>query len=212
MHGNPQVEKFVVGINQENAYLVYAEDRPEAICIDPGDEADKIKSFADKTGLSITKILLTHAHWDHINAVGDLKNMTGAEICCHRADLFLYQKIEEQAHWMGASANSLPTVDRFIDEGDLIEEAGLCFKVLHTPGHSPGGVCYDMGGICFVGDTIFAQSVGRCDLPGGNEQELFRSIQTKILTLPDATVLHPGHGPSTTVGDERELNPFCQHL
>jgi len=212
MAADIKVEKFVVNINQENSYLVYIDNQPEIVCIDPGDEADKIARFATKNGLSITKILITHAHLDHINAVGQLKKLTGAQIYCHRADLFLYEEIDKQAGWLGISANPLPPVDHFVTEGDLIQEGRLSFKVLHTPGHSPGGVCYSMENICFVGDTIFAQSIGRSDLPGGSEQQLFRSIQSQILSLPDHTLLYSGHGPLTTVADERELNPFCQHL
>ena len=212
MDAQIKIEKFAVGINQENAYIVHADGQSTAVCIDPGDEVEKITGFADQNNLTIAKILITHAHWDHINHVGKLKLASGARIYCHRADLFLYEKIDQQAAWMGGSAEPLPEVDHFISDGDIVEESKLQFKVFHTPGHSPGGVCYLIGNTCFVGDTIFAQSVGRSDLPGGDEQVLLQSIQAKILTLPDETILHPGHGPQTTVEQERRLNPFLQHL
>ena len=203
-----KIERLVVGPLQVNSWIISADGQKEAVCIDPGDEAQQINTLATEAGLEITKILLTHCHWDHINGVGELKNMTGAEIYCHRADLFLYEKIEEQAVWMGGTAQSLPPVDKFITDSDIIEQGAISLKTLHTPGHSPGGVCFLSGDHCFVGDLVFSQSIGRSDLPGGNHNQLLHSISTKILPLPDSTILYPGHGPATTVGDERELNPF----
>jgi len=207
-----KIERIIVGALEENAWIVSVNDQKQAMCIDPGAEAERINAVAAEAGLDITKILLTHCHWDHINAVGELKKMTGAEVYCHRADLFLYQKSAEQALWMGGSAEPLPPVDHFIDDSDTVEEGAVSLQVMHTPGHSPGGVCYLSDNICFVGDTVFAQSIGRSDLPGGNHEQLLHSINTRILTLPDSTTLYPGHGPATTVGDERELNPFLINL
>lgn len=207
-----KVETFVVGVNKENSYIVYADGQTEAICIDPGAEFEVIKNFIDENGLTISKILITHAHWDHINHVGKLREAAGGLIYCHPDDIFLYQQIEQQALWMGGVSQPLPAVDHLLTDGEIIQEGKLRLKVFHTPGHSPGGVCFLIDNICFVGDSVFAQSIGRCDLPGGSEQTLLQSIRTKILSLPDDAVLYPGHGPRTTVGAERELNPFFQNL
>ena len=212
MSNQLKIERLVVGPLQVNSWIVSVDGQKEAVCIDPGDEAEQINALATEAGLEITKILLTHCHWDHINGVGELKKLTGAEIYCHRADLFLYEKNEEQSIWMGGSGQTLPPVDKFIDDNDIIEQGAISLKTMHTPGHSPGGVCFLSGNNCFVGDLVFSQSIGRSDLPGGNHNQLLTSISTKILTLPDSTNLYPGHGPATTVGDERELNPFFTNL
>ncbi len=198
------LETFIVGIYQENCYLVGSEKTSEAAVIDPGDEAEKILQFAQQNKLDITKILLTHCHCDHVGGVKRLKRATDAKIYLHRADLFLYEKFQEQADFLGFQTESLPKPDYLINDKEIIEIGDLQFKVIHVPGHSPGSVCYFTDSKIFVGDLIFAGSIGRTDLPGGSYKSLVRSARSKIFTLPDEIEIYPGHGPPTKVGIEKE--------
>ncbi len=203
-----QVETFALGELQANAYLVLGNGTN--LIIDPGGDPTRLAARIERIGTAPAAILLTHGHWDHVAGVGELKDRFDAPIYLHEADRFLYEHVPAQAEYFGFRAGPQPPVDRVVSDGQVIEAGPLRFEVLHTPGHTPGGVCYRIGDVVFVGDTIFAGGIGRCDLPGGSYEQLIGSIRRKILTLEDAVTLYPGHGPPTTVDAERTSNPFLQ--
>lgn len=198
----------------KNGFVVSSGDTREAVIIDPGDEVDDLLRHVDRQRLSVTMILLTHAHVDHITGVARAKDAVGAPVWLHRDDLFLYEGAPEQARMFGLEADAPPPVDCFYERGRQLSFGGCVVDVLDTPGHSPGGVCLAIGGSSseirelFAGDTLFAGSIGRTDLPGGDFDTLMRSIRTVLLHYPDDTVLHSGHGPDSTIGHERRTNPF----
>ncbi|MDP2897690.1 MAG: MBL fold metallo-hydrolase [bacterium] len=198
------VETVPIGVNETNCYLVAEARGGQGVVIDPGADAEVILERCSALGLSIAKILITHAHWDHIAAVGGVKEKTSAEICCHRKDLPLYNALVEQLLYMGFEGDSAPPVDHFVRDGDEITVGNLRFTVLHTPGHSPGSVSYLTGNSLFCGDVLFeGGGVGRTDLPGGSMSQLRDSITNRIFSLPPETAVYPGHGPATTVGREK---------
>jgi len=203
-----RIEIFTLGELQENAYLVLDDNYPEAVVIDPGDYPKRLVSRIEETGKTLAAILLTHGHWDHVTGVRELRLAFDAPIYLHEADRALYEHVVEQAEFFGFYAEPQPPVDHTLKDGDVVEVGLFRFEVLHTPGHTPGGVCFRMNNVVFVGDTIFAGGVGRSDLPGGSHEKLIDGIRRKLLTLDDNVVLYPGHGPPTTVGEERRSNPF----
>jgi glyoxylase-like metal-dependent hydrolase (beta-lactamase superfamily II) len=200
----------------KNGFVVAGDDSPEAILIDPGDEADALVAAADREKLSIAAILLTHAHLDHITGVGRAKERLGVPVWLHRDDLFLYNGIVEQGRMFGLTVTPQPPVDRFYEVGVPLQFGSLTIDVRHTPGHCPGGVCLAIGEkgsserALFVGDTLFAGSIGRTDLPGGDYDVLIASIRNVLFSYPDDAIVYSGHGPETTIGDERRANPFLQ--
>lgn len=202
----------------KNGFVIAAGGSRDAILIDPGDEVDALLGAIAREGLTVSAILLTHAHLDHITGVERAKAVLGAPVWLHREDLFLYDDIVAQARMFGLEASPQPPVDRFYDLSSPAT-ATLTFgtsvvDVRHTPGHCPGGVCLAIGDadsdvrMLFVGDTLFAGSIGRTDLPGGDYDTLIHSIRSVLFTYPDATVVYSGHGPATTIGEERRTNPF----
>ena len=208
------IETQAIGPFFKNGFVVGCEDTREAVIIDPGDEVDGLLTFAERNKLTIRHILLTHAHVDHVTGVGAAKRALGVPIYLHRDDLFLYEAAEQQAQMFGFRAEQPPPPDIFYAAGQKISFGGYEAIPHHTPGHCPGGVCLQIGkaGSCgdqlFVGDTLFAGSIGRTDLPGGDHDTLIRSIRTVLFQFGDAAVVHPGHGPTTTIGHERRTNPF----
>jgi hydroxyacylglutathione hydrolase len=203
------VETVLVGVNETNCYLVAEARGSQGVVIDPGGEAEVILERCSTLGLSIAKILITHAHWDHIAAVGPIKEKTSAEICCHSKDLPLYDALVEQLLYTGFEGEPAPPVDHFVEEGDEIAVGNLRFTVLHTPGHSPGSVSYLTGNALFCGDVLFeGGGVGRTDLPGGSMSQLKRSITNRIFSLPPQTTVYPGHGPQTTLRKESSYTLF----
>lgn len=204
------VEKLVLGAIQTNCYIV-SQDR-EALVIDPADEPERILATLERQGLKPVAMVATHAHFDHVLAVAALKEKTGAPFYLHREDEPLLEEMQERTmDFLGVSVGRPPKIDRYLEEGDVLEGGGYKLTVLHTPGHSPGGIClYDGKTILFSGDTLFAGSIGRPDLPGGSYETLIHSIQDKLLTLDADVLVHPGHGPSTTIGQERKSNPFLR--
>jgi hydroxyacylglutathione hydrolase len=199
----------------KNGFVVACDESPDAVIIDPGDEVEALLAAIDGHGLTVASILLTHAHVDHITGVGRAKAALGASVWLHRDDLLLYEGAVDQGRLFGLRVDAPPPVDRFYDLSGAPIRCGFCVvDVRHTPGHSPGGVCLAVGRRgtpdrdLFVGDTLFAGSIGRTDLPGGDYDTLLRSIRTVLFTFPDGTVVHAGHGPDTTIGDERRSNPF----
>ena len=200
----------------KNGYVVTCEDTREAVVIDPGDEVEALIGHVRQTGVTVRHILLTHAHVDHITGVGRAQAAFGAPIWMHRADQFLYDAVVEHARMFGLKAERQPPVDHYFEPPQSLAFGRLAIDVRHTPGHCPGGVCLAIGPAgsadreLFVGDTLFEQSIGRTDLPGGDYERLIRSIREELLVYPDVTIVHAGHGPDTTIGEERRSNLFLQ--
>lgn len=194
-----------------NCYIVGSDKTGEGIIIDPVAEAETIMDNVRQLGLTIKLIVATHSHPDHIMALGQLKEETGAPFAMHEAEsagMMASGMARVMGLFMSGSAEPLPKPDMSLKDGDAIEVGDLSFTVLHTPGHSPGGISLYGHGMVFVGDTLFNFSIGRTDFPGCSHQQLIDSINTKLLTLPDETIVYPGHGPQTTIRAERQHNPF----
>jgi len=202
------LQTFVVSPFATNCYLLGCGDTGRGAIIDPGDEAETLWAAVRDLGLTLEFILLTHGHIDHVGAVGELVMKTGAKVCAHRDEKSVLETLELQAHLFSLPVPSAVEVHSWLDEGDQILVGRVAFRVLHTPGHTPGSICFHHDGVLFSGDTLFRESVGRTDLPGGSHRHLLASIRDKLLTLPDGVQVYPGHGESTTIGDERRLNPF----
>lgn len=198
----------------KNGFVVSCEDTGEAVLVDPGDEVDELLAAVAKRAVSVRAILLTHAHLDHITGVGRARRALDAPVWLHPDDRFLYDGVVEQGLMFGLSVERQPPVDGFYVAGEAIVFGRHVVDVHHTPGHCPGGVCLAIGRAgtagreLFVGDTLFAGSIGRTDLPGGDHGTLIASIRSVLFAFPDDTVVRPGHGPDTTIGDERIGNPF----
>ena len=191
----------------KNGFEVGCERTREAVVIDPGDEAGELLGAVRDHGLRVVHILLTHAHIDHITGVALVKEAVDAPVYLHKDDLPLYEHAVQQGRMFGVTVRQPPPVDVFYDLTPIYF-GDYELRVHHTPGHCPGGVCLETGTHLFVGDTLFAGSVGRTDLPGANHDVLMRSITGVLFTLGDAATVHPGHGPDTTIGRERQTNPF----
>jgi glyoxylase-like metal-dependent hydrolase (beta-lactamase superfamily II) len=202
----------------ENGFVVGCEATREAAIIDPGDSVRQLLDFAERESLAIRHILLTHAHIDHITGVGAAKQALGVPIYLHRDDLFLYDRVVEHGRMFGLRVDPQPPVDVFYTPGQVIRFGECEARPHHTPGHCPGGVCLQIGEArtaakdLFVGDTLFAGSIGRTDLPGGDYDVLIASIRTVLLPFGDDAIVHSGHGPDTTIGRERATNPFLQNI
>jgi glyoxylase-like metal-dependent hydrolase (beta-lactamase superfamily II) len=194
-----------------NCFILGDEQTKKGIVIDPGGEAEKILRQIEALGVEIMTIVNTHAHVDHIGAIREIKDATGAQVMMHRSELPLLQAASRMGRLFGIHVEQPPDPDRFLAEGDEVSFGdGLSLKVIETPGHSPGGIALvaSEGKLCFAGDTLFAGSIGRTDLPGGDYHTLISSIKTKLLPLGDDMKVLPGHGPATTLGAERRHNPF----
>lgn len=198
----------------KNGFVVGCEDTREAVVIDPGDEVDELLAAVDRHRLTVKYILLTHAHIDHITGVGAAKQALAVPVGLHKDDLFLYKAVAQQGQMLGVHAEPQPDIDFFYDGPGPWRFGKYGAWVLHTPGHCPGGVCLAIGRegeserILVVGDTLFAGSIGRVDLPGGNLATLLNSIRTVLFAFPDDTVVYPGHGERTTIGLEKRTNPY----
>lgn len=208
---NPlDIRTFVSPGFGENGYLVRCRETGETVAVDPGAEATAMADAVDRMGAGLNAILLTHAHYDHIEGVARLVARCPTPIHLHSADRPLYDHASEQAALFGLPRLELPPPDAILKAGVPFRFGACALEVRHAPGHSPGHVILHSAdaGVAFVGDVVFLGSIGRSDLPGGDFQRLMRSIREEVLTLPDETVLYPGHGPETTVGHERRTNPF----
>ncbi len=202
------IEKLVVGPFGANCYIVGSEPGGEGMIIDPGAEAERILRRVEDLKLDIKLIVLTHGHIDHIDGVKEIKEATGAPVAVHTDDVKTLSE-DHLGRVLGFSRPPPPPPDRLLKDGDKIDIGdGLHFVVLHTPGHSPGGICLLGGGVVFSGDTLFSFGIGRADLPGGNADQLMDSIRTRLMVLDDETIVYPGHGQKTTIGDERRGNAF----
>jgi glyoxylase-like metal-dependent hydrolase (beta-lactamase superfamily II) len=202
----------VVGLTNgqfaENCYLVADRRTREAVIIDPGQEPAMFLAELDTRAWSLKAIWLTHAHIDHILGVGPVHAATGAPIYLHPRDRPIYDALPQFGGWVGMQLEKPPAPDRDLVAGQVLKVGGFEFTVRFTPGHSPGSVSFVGNGMVFGGDVLFNGSVGRTDLPGGDAATLMASIQSELLSLPDSTVVHSGHGPDTTIGVERLTNPF----
>jgi hydroxyacylglutathione hydrolase len=200
--------RLIVGPLQVNCFILADEKTKEAVVIDPGDDAPDILKVIKDKGLRVRYIVNTHAHFDHVGANKAVKDATGAELLLHEADAPVLATVGSQSRSFGMSPVSSPPPDRLLKHGDTIVAGEVSLKVLHTPGHTPGGISLLEQGLVFTGDALFAGSIGRTDLPGGDLRTLIRSIKTNLMTLPDDTKVFSGHGPASTIGDERAENPF----
>ena len=198
---------FTVGPMEANCYILYNPDKREGLIIDPGAEGSRLIKFIKQEKISINYIINTHGHPDHIGANRKIKEHTNAPILIHQYDAPMLAKSGGVLSLIFPVESSSPPADTFIKDGDLIECAGMKLKVLHTPGHTPGGISLLIDDSIFTGDTLFSGSIGRSDLPGGSEEVLLNSIK-KILSLDENLIIYPGHGPSTTVSEELHSNPF----
>ena len=215
------IEEITVTAFQQHTRVVGCEKTGRAVCIDPGDEAERIAEALDRHGFELQAIALTHAHMDHVGGVAALKKLRpDAPVILHRADEFMYAALPEQPAWIGIprgewaalgfSYEEPPRVDRYWTDGEIYEVGTLAFKVIHCPGHTPGHVVLfeEDERKVFVGDCLFAGSIGRTDLPGGSSEQLMDSLMNKIVPLGDDVRVYSGHGPVTTIGRERLTNPF----
>jgi hydroxyacylglutathione hydrolase len=206
----PEVARFAGGPFGENGYVVSCPRTGKGILVDPGASVGEMLAAAKAKAIEIESIVLTHAHLDHVDGVARAKRETGAPVRLHPDDEPLYREAPAQAQWFGVDLETPPPVDEYLRHGEVLRVGGCSLEVRHTPGHAPGHVILvaHEDGFAVVGDVVFQGSIGRTDLPGGDFKTLMASIREQVLTLPDDTVLYPGHGPPTTVGAERAGNPF----
>ncbi len=200
------LERLEVGPFVSNCYIVGAESTREGMVIDPGAEPEAILKAVKDAKLDIKTIVLTHGHIDHISALAEVKKATGAAVAIHASDAPLLGK--QPSNLSFGFSHQVVTPNRLLKGGDSIDVGDMRFLVIHTPGHSRGSICLMWQGLVFSGDTLFNFGIGRYDLPGGDYEQLMNSLHTKLMVLPDTTVVYPGHGPDTTIGRERRGNPF----
>ena len=206
----PEVESLIVGPLFSNCYVVWDKEVKQGVVIDPGDDADMILKTINELGVEIKYILATHGHFDHVGAVAPLKRKLKVEFLAHEEDSFFIEDGENAARRWNVDIEQPPKPDRFIKDGDKIRFGEFELEVLHTPGHSPGGVSFLYDHMLFGGDTLFQGSIGRTDFRKGSFEELSKSIKTRLYTLPDNTIVYTGHGPVTTIGDEKRYNAFVR--
>lgn len=207
-------EILAVGPLASNCVVLGDAASREAVVIDPGDEAARILDTVSRHHLTVTRIVATHGHFDHVGALAEVKLATGAPAAMHASDLVMYERLREQTAWFGMEPPKLASIDQELHDGETLRVGAVEFTVLHTPGHTPGsiGLWFPSEKTLASGDTLFRESIGRTDLPGGDGRGILVSIREKFLPLPDDTVVIPGHGPTTTMAHEKRWNYFFQHL
>jgi glyoxylase-like metal-dependent hydrolase (beta-lactamase superfamily II) len=203
------IRTLPVGPLQANCHILGCEESKKAVVIDPGGDTDKILLALVKDQLTLTAIINTHGHFDHVAGNPFLKKATGADLMIHPLDVPLLKEAAHTAAQWGLKAEDSPPPDRLLNDGDTIAFGSITLTVMHTPGHSPGGICLWAEKVVFVGDTLFAGSIGRTDFPGGDHHTLITSIRTKLFALPDDVAVYTGHMTNTTIGREKKFNPFC---
>jgi hydroxyacylglutathione hydrolase len=203
-------EILPVGPLQCNCSVIGDETTREAMVIDPGDDIEDVLALLEKHHLQVKQIVITHAHIDHVGGAMKLRSATGAPILLNQNDYALLKMLDVQAAWIGMKDPGKVEIDHSLGQADTIRVGSLAASVIHTPGHTEGSVClyFQSENKLIAGDTLFAGSIGRTDLPGGSMEKMIQSLQGKLMALPDDTLVVPGHGPLTTIGDERESNPF----
>ncbi len=203
-------EELAVGPLSVNCFVIGCENSREGIIVDPGGNLELIKQAVLKHGLKISTIINTHGHFDHIGANCGAVAAFGARLLIHQADAYLLGKVAEVASMYGMSGENSPEPDDYLVDGMEIAFGDYHLKVLHTPGHTQGGCCLyiEQADLVITGDTLFADSIGRTDLPGGSHEQLLDSVRTRLFTLPDSVIAYPGHGPETTIGHEKRCNPY----
>lgn len=203
-------ESCETGPLEVNCFVVGCEESREGIVVDPGGDVDRIASIVRKHGLKITTIINTHGHFDHIGGNSQAVSAFGAQLLIHRNDAPMLGRSAEVARKYGLQGENSPEADEYLQDGMTISFGSCSLKVLHTPGHTQGGCClyFESEHKVITGDTLFADSIGRTDLPGGSHEQLLESIRTKLFTLPDDVIAYPGHGPQTTIGHEKRSNPY----
>lgn len=204
------VQTLEVGNNCTNCYIVACRRTLEGLVIDPGAEPERILASVRAQNLRITRIVNTHGHFDHILANKAVKDALGVPVAIHKADASMLTNPLSSFAFMVGALTPMPPADELLQDGQELRFGDDTLTVLHTPGHSPGGISLSGEGVVFCGDALFQGSIGRTDFPGGNYDLLLRSIRTRLMTLPDATTVYPGHGPATTIGQERLANPYLQ--
>lgn len=207
-------EILPVGVLACNCSIFGDETSREAIVVDPGDDIQNIVAILERYGLKVMAIVITHAHIDHIGGAHRLKALTGAAVYMNQRDQELYDRLDMQAAWLGIPTPERTSIDQDIRDGDRLLLGGTGFEVRHTPGHTQGSISIFIPAEAklLAGDTLFARSIGRTDLPGGDGRQILHSIKDKLMVLPEETIVIPGHGPATTIGAEREQNPFLQGI
>jgi hydroxyacylglutathione hydrolase len=204
------IKELAVGPLMANCFICGCPNTKDAVVIDPGGDADMILRALAEEALTVKYIINTHGHFDHVSANGEMKDATGADILIHPLDAPMLQSLSSNAAFFGISVENSPPCDQTIEEGDTVSFGEITLSVIHTPGHTPGGISLFTNGIVFVGDTLFAGSIGRTDFPGGNFNTLISSIQTKLFKLDDTVKVLSGHGPETSIGREKRYNPFVR--
>ncbi len=202
------IKELVVGPLMANCFICGCSKTKEAVVIDPGGDADTILLSLADSKLKVKYIINTHGHFDHVSANGKMKDATGADILIHPLDAPMLEKLSSSAAFFGVSVENSPPCDQTLEEDDTVSFGDITLKVIHTPGHTPGGISLYTNGIVFVGDTLFAGSIGRTDFPGGDFNTLISSIKTKLFNMEDDIRVFSGHGPETSIGVEKRHNPF----
>jgi glyoxylase-like metal-dependent hydrolase (beta-lactamase superfamily II) len=211
-----RVDTLAVGPFQSNCHIVSCDETGQAALFDPGDEDERILEAINKLGAKVTAIVCTHAHLDHVSALPEVAAALKVPVLMHRAELPIYEMVDAQATMFGLSAPGRAAIDRYMEDGEILEVGNLRARILLSPGHSPGSVCALFDGASpahiVVGDVLFQGSIGRTDLPGGDYDIIIDTLRTRFLPLADDTIVHPGHGPDTTIGWEKRANPFLAPL